>query len=344
MVIVLACERFMALSHSWSTTYLVIFSKIFAPLRAERRDLLVGIPALIFLLCLGLGILIAKTTQIADLGVLTWGGSLYYLYIAIFMVGHFWHFGRQDFGVLSAYRQRKQQFGKLERLVDLRFAQVMMYVIQPIMYVFIFTHSAFTNIAVSVIPVDWVSRLADTAAVVSVVLFLAVVAFELKKENRSWPKLIYYTVMLFHPMLLYAGRFSFLWYLSYLWSHWLIATSLSLRVNTGFQTSHGIQKWRAVANHVLVVAGVCSLVWLITEPFTGLSILAKDYVDAHEILRTLPPDRYLLVGLFFGFGLGEQLVHYYCDSWLFRFQDPAVRAAVAPHFLQMQSRDAHPSD
>ena len=57
--------------------------------------------------------------------------SLWALYLALFWVGHFWHFGNQDFGVLSIYRAKAGQKSLRERKIDKAYAVAMMFVIQP---------------------------------------------------------------------------------------------------------------------------------------------------------------------------------------------------------------------
>jgi hypothetical protein len=249
------------------------------------------------------------------------------------MIGHFWHFGRQDFGVLSAYRHRSRQLSPRDRRVDQHFTQMMMYVIQPIIYLSVFIKFPFFNIVNSVFPLRAIDAVARGAVILAGALFVAVTLFELMKVNRSIPKLVYYTIMLFHPLFLYFGGLGLTpyWYLGYLWSHWLIATTLAARVHMGFQVKQGVSFKRAVITHALAIGWVTLVVWGLTRPLAEFALLNKDFVDAREILRTLPPEKMTIMGLFFGFILGEQLVHYYCDRWLFRFKDADVRAAVAAH-------------
>lgn len=329
-----AFDRVLAFSHSWSTTYMVVGSKLFAPLRKKSPERFFYIPVLIFLFSIIIGILVAKTVSISSEGDLDWNSFLYYVpFIGLFMVGHFWHFGRQDFGVLSLYRFRAKQVGPRDRKVDEVFMWAMMYVIQPIMY-----FHAFPKFPFSVL-VNWLTgifQIVDDAAfvslVVAIVLFVGAMIYELRKPNRSIGKCLYYVVMLFHPVFLYFTNTRLLvyWHFAYLWSHWIIAVALTTRVNVAFHRQQGCSQAKSWLNHGLVIGGVVALVSLIVWPFEGLGIFNKDFDDARELLRTLPQDRYLIVGLFFGYMLGEQLVHYYCDGCLFRFRDERVRKVVAP--------------
>jgi hypothetical protein len=65
---------------------------------------------------------------------LTRAQSLWVLYLALFWVGHFWHFGNQDFGVLSIYRAKAGQTALRDRRIDKAYAVAMMFVIQPCVY------------------------------------------------------------------------------------------------------------------------------------------------------------------------------------------------------------------
>lgn len=333
VAVVAASQRLVALLHSFSTTYLVVASPVFAPLRQKNRATFQTIPILIFLGCLILGLLVAKVAMPNDDHTLDWAGSLYYVYIGIFMIGHFWHFGRQDFGVLSLYRHRTGQFSSRDRNLDLRFTQFMMYLVQPIVYTNIFFHFPFSYMFRWFAHPDTVHWMAGVAIGLAIGFYLLMMVVEIRKANRSIPKLLYYTVILFHPTFLYFASFGLMvpWYLAYLWSHWLIAIYLAGRVGVGGMKARGATAVWAFGGHILAILGIALIVWLGTQPVAQYGLLGKDWVDAREMLRTLPTDVYTVVGLFLGFALGEQVVHYYCDRQLFKMQDADVRVVVAPH-------------
>ncbi len=333
-ILLFACDRFLASAHSWSTTYMVMGSKIFSSLRRQSPNRFFWIPILIFLFSLIVGVFVAKVVNISDSGEVDWQSFIYYVpFIGFFWVGHFWHFGRQDFGVLSLYRKRCHQSNAKDRLIDERFTQVMMYVIQPIVYFRAFSRSPFTVLIHDLTGVQAIiDPLAIFACTVAVVMFLCIFIFELSKPNRSFGKLLYYFVILFHPLFLYFSTtiLFYYWHLAYLWSHWLIAIALTARVNVGYNLKTGMSLRRALLSHAAIIGLIVIVVGIYVEPFKEMSLLSKDFIDAREIIRLLPPSTYTLVGLFFGFTLGEQLVHYYCDRCLFRFKDERVRATIGP--------------
>jgi hypothetical protein len=333
-LVLFAAERLMALTHSWSTTYLVTASPLFKELRQKDSVRFLKIPILIFLVSLVLGILVAKIAQIPEDASLNKLSAVFYFYIGLYMLGHFWHFGRQDFGVLSLYRARAGQFSNTERKRDLLYSQIMMYLIQPILYIKAFPKFPISQMFSWFISLEFVAnQMAPFAIIAAGILFSLITLFELKNPNRSIPKLIYYGIILFHPTLLYflPQGTSIFWYISYLWSHWLIATGLSMKINTHFNEERGSSHAKALMSHVAVIGGIALSVWLLTKALAPLALLSKDIWDVHEILRTLEPNMFTIIGLFYGFILGEQLVHYYCDRQLFRFKNEDVRKIVSPH-------------
>ena len=127
-------ERIVSIAHSWSTTWMVLWSPLLAEQRRLRRMKFTWIPLAIALFALALGLFVAGWQRFPADG--AFGPSLWAfgLYIALFWVLHFWHFGNQDFGVLSLYRLKACQTGERDRRIDRAFASAMMFVIQPIVY------------------------------------------------------------------------------------------------------------------------------------------------------------------------------------------------------------------
>ena len=256
------------------------------------------------------------------------------------MVGHFWHFGRQDFGVLSLYRQRAQQVEPLDRNVDQWFSQIMMYVIQPCIYFRAFALYPFTVMVGWLAPLDsWFSALAHGAAALAVLCFFCVAFLEFRKPRRSIPKLLYYLVMASHPLFLYAGTFEnsstlpfpLLWQVSYFVSHWLIAILLTHKVNSSHLTRSAGSRWKATFLHFFPLLGLVSATSILLYFYGNQSILSGlDYLGVRAVLHQIKPEATLIAGIFFGYSLAEQLVHYWCDRCLYRFQDEKTRARVAP--------------
>jgi hypothetical protein len=331
-------ERLVSIAHSWSTTWMVLGSPLLAGERDRRRLEFVWIPLAITLCAFALGVYVAGWQRFPADGALGPGLSPFVLYISLFWVLHFWHFGNQDFGVLSLYRGRAGQTRPLDRKVDKLYTVAMMFAIQPIVYLAVVKTTAFAEIVGTLLPftAGAFERIAPVALAVAVVASLGVAGFEIAKPNRSPGKLLYTTVILLHPLLLYASvhykdhTLAYLYILAYLYSHWFIAIGLVGRINTGFYQRRGESPTRALWHHALLIGAISGAVWLLTQPFTDYGLFNTSGFQYKRLLAQIAPGQTLVIGLAMGFFLTEQLLHYYCDRRLFRFRDEGVRRAVAP--------------
>ncbi len=321
-----------AMCHSWSTTYMVLGSPLLREQRRQHRRKYTVIPLLLVLGSVALGLLVSQTRAfptVLPLGSQHWPWALY---LALFWVGHFWHFGNQDFGVLTLYRLKAGQTGVRDRRIDKAYAVAMMFVIQPVVYLESVSRSPLSEAFFSYLPMsrDLVAAGADVAIFAAVIASALVIGTELAKANPSAPKLLYYVVMLVHPTVLYLVQFKlgFFFLIAYFWSHWFIAIGLTARINTNYHRGRGLNPLRAVLRHVFALGLVVGLVAPIYVGFNWASVFSGG--DYKEVLNSVKLEYSMLLGLLLGFFLAKQLLHYYCDRCLFRFRDPGVRKAVAP--------------
>ncbi len=331
-------NRIVSITHSWSTTYMVLFSPLLGELRRQRPVKFVWIPLGITAIAFALGFGVAGWQRFPPDGALHAGLWVWALYIGLFWIGHFWHFGNQDFGVLSLYRVRAGQDRPFDRRVDKAYTVAMMFVIQPIVYLSIVRTTAFAEMAYTWLPIG--SAGLETAAGIAVsaatLMTAAVVALELGRPNRSLPKLLYYGVCFLHAALLFGVGWArqpglaFLYVLAYMWSHWFVAIGLVSRINSGFYRSRGDSQARALLRHAAVLGTISLGVWALTFHYVDFGLFNTDGFGYKAILAGITPGQTWLIGAVLGFFLGEQLLHYYCDRCLFRFRDPAVRQKVAP--------------
>lgn len=338
---VLAAKRLVSVLHAWSTTYMVLFSPLLAEERRRDRRRYVAVPVAIALLSLALGLGVAATQRYPADGRVTADLWILALYVGIFWVGHFWHFGNQDFGVLTLYRARAGQDGAVDRRIDKLFTVVMMFVVQPLVYLSVVTSTAFSEMVQSVLPFSqqWLRAAAPVALVGAGLLSGGLMLREALRPERSLPRLLYMLVILLHPTLLWgavaAGErtLALLYTFAYLWSHWFIAIGLVQRINTGYYESRGDTAGSALLRHVAVLFAIGGAVVLATEHYQQYMLFNLDGHRYKEVLASITPEQTLLIGLVLGFFLGEQLLHYYCDRCLFRFRNPGVRRAVGPYLL-----------
>jgi len=338
VLLVFVADRLVSVLHAWSTSYIVLFSPLLSVERRASPLRYVWIPALIAGSSLALGIAVSRTQRYPSSGEPGLDLWPFAFYIGLFWVGHFWHFGNQDFGVLNIYRSLAGQTRALDRKIDKLFTVAMMYVIQPVVYLSVVSTTAFSELTSSVLGLDasTLRALARVCVVAAVVLSLAVAGFELSKPGRSLPRLLYILVILLHPTLLYAAvaahstTIGLLYVFAYLWSHWLIAIGLVGRINTRFYEARGDSAGVSVLRHAAVLLFIASLVYLATERHKEFLLFNTDGFRYKQLLASITPEQSLAVGLVLGFFLGEQLLHYYCDRCLFRFRNPGVRKQVAP--------------
>jgi hypothetical protein len=322
----------LAVSHSWSTTYVVLASPVLGEARRRNRVKFTVVPIAIVLGSLVLGYAMGASGALPTLAPLTRAQALWMFYLALYWIGHFWHFGNQDFGVLSIYRAKAGQTALRERKIDKAYAIAMMFVIQPCVYFKALASSPLSEALFSIAPIPqpWVATAAAWAAASAVGLTVAVIAYELRKPQRSLPKLLYYVVMLSHPLVLYFvhWRIAFFYLVVYLWSHWMIAIGLVARIHTNYQRAGGASPTRALLLHLTRLGAWVAIAYLFYLCFGKYSLFSGE--EYRRVLSAIAPAWGGVVGLILGAFLAEQLLHYYCDRCLFRFRDPDVRRAVAP--------------
>lgn len=335
---VLLLQRTVSTAHAWSTTWMVVGSSLLAEQRRAHPLKYVVIPVAIAAVSMALGFAVALAQRypadgrfVPDLWV--WG-----LYLGLFWIGHFWHFGNQDFGVLTIYRARAGQNRWIDRRVDKLYTAAMMFVIQPVAYIGLIDSTAFSELVRTVLPLpNWMLANAATAAVLAaIVLTAAVTLFELSKPTRSLPRLLYIFVIFLHPVLIYAASranselIGLLYVIAYLWSHWLIALGLVGRINGHYYQSRGETRGLALLRHVAILSGIVGLVLVLTHSYNDYLLFSVSGFAYKERLAAIAHADRWIIGAVMGFFLAEQLVHYYCDRCLFRFRDPVIRSKVGP--------------
>lgn len=334
-------ERAFATLHAWSTTWMVLGSSLLAEERRADPWKYRWRPLALAALAMALGVAVATTQRFPEdgqLGVELW---VWGLYIGLFWVGHFWHFGNQDFGVLTLYRARAGQDAPRDRRIDKAYTALLMFVVQPVLFVGLLGSTAFAEIVRNLVPIPptTLRTLAGVALALAAAATVAMLAVELRKPKRSLPKLLYVLVIFLHPSLLYAAMHSasealgLLYVVAYLWSHWFIAVGLVSRINTRHYRSRGESSGFATLRHFAVVGGIAGVVVLATAPYADYVLFNTAQFAYKAALAAIEPAQAWILGLAMGFFLAEQLVHYYCDRCLFRFRDPQVRRKVAPLVL-----------
>ncbi len=337
----LVLQRGLSVLHSWSTTWMVMGSSLLADVRRSNRVKFAVVPAALVSVGLGRGLYTGVAQRYPEDGGFAWSLWAWGLYLILFWAGHFWHFGNQDFGVLTIYRAKAGQGRPVDRRVDKLYTVAMMFLIQPVVYVGLIDSTAFSELVRTVLPFipSIGSEAATIAVAVAALLTLGCVGFELSKPNRSLPKLLYIFVIFLHPVLLWGATqtqnrtLAYAYVMAYLWSHWFIAIALVGRINTGFYRGRGDTPWLALVRHGAVLGAIVGVVLILTERHKDYLLFNTAEFRYKELLASITPEQGLIIGGILGFFLAEQLLHYWCDRCLFRFRDPRVRARVAPLLL-----------
>lgn len=245
-----------------------------------------------------------------------------------------WHFCMQEFGVLSIYRARAEQAAAQDRRFDRVYVVLLMLIINSLLYL----RAGFDDD----VQILWrglpfsqplLEQLARVACGAALLLISWAVLRELRHERRSWPKLMYYVLIGSHSLVLYAVPTALsLFFLSYVFHHWMVAVGLFNRVTLNALPS---SSWRQRAAHYAVRVGP----WLALVTFATLFLAPLDFTTK---LVPLPrPDLFhgastaarvgagLVIGFFFSFSF----LHYYYDRCLYSFSVPGVRRAIAPLLL-----------
>lgn len=348
LALLLVLERTLSVAHSWSTSYMVLFSPLLAEVRRADPLRFVVAPLGLVALCMGLGYWVAAEQRFGPDGRFDLALWPFALYLTLFWAGHFWHFGNQDFGVLTIYRQKAGQDQPRDRRIDRFYTIAMMFLIQPIVYFSVVQSTAVAELVHTLLPLPRSVRnhAADVAVAFALLLSAAALGYERSRPRPSLPKTLYLLVIASHPLLLWAsvraGRTDLAWMyvVTYLWSHWLIATGLVLRINSRAHQARGDSPRRARLRHIATIGAITGAVMFATGAHTEFFLFYTDGFRYKDLLASITPAMVPWVGALFGFFLAEQVLHYYCDRRLFRFRQTEVRRRVAPLLF---GSDASPS-
>lgn len=324
-----AINLYLAVVHSWGPIVTIWGNDALREDRKKSPETYYLIPLLIILGSLTLGYSVAFGQRLPKGQEISLQQSIFIFYLIIFWVGHYWHFGRQSFGVLSLYRRQASQAEALDRKADDFYCNFMYYLVQPILFVTVLAGETVSQVVNTFVPLarDAAIQTAEIVIVLAVVATVAIIAHEIVKKRRSVPKIGYYLLLLASPSLLFLSHNypSALYYyvITYLWGHWFIAIGLTGRINVGTIKASNEHKWQRALKYILPLLVILVLSAVFIAKYGVLSMFnGGNYKSllAHEFSLNL-----YLVGFFYSYFLGEQLLHYYADRVLYRFRNPAQR-------------------
>jgi hypothetical protein len=323
----------LAVMHRISTTWSVLATPI---LREQRRaEPWRYVPLLILLGCVGLGLAFAFHERFDGVFASYRGRMWAYFALAYVMVlWERWHFCAQEFGVLSIYRIRAGQHAPADKRFDRFFTVALMLGVNMVLFVcFAFAderHVLLYGTVIGAYPGDALQPIGAAVFLFGLSLFGYALLREWHHPRRSLPKLLYYALIGGHTLILfYFPRAIGLFFLSYVFHHWMVAVGLFGLV------AHRAQPAPTAARRWLRLA-VRFLPWLLLSLvfYESFAMLDKagnlsPLPDPHIFAGASVGARVLaggVVGVFFAFNY----LHYYYDRCFYRFSTPGVRAQVAP--------------
>lgn len=321
--------------HRLSSIHAVVLSPILKQeVRANPRRY-VAVPLAIVAMTMALALAFTFHPAFAFIG--TPSGQLWAFYalaIAVILWDR-WHFAMQEFGVLSIYRARATQTAAKDRRFDRWYVVALMLVVNSVLYLRagfgddLYVLWGGTGVGA------WygqasLEQLALLSCVGAAALIGAAVLRELRHGRRSWPKLLYYLLIGSHTLILYfVPRGLSLFFLSYVFHHWMVAVGLFNRLTLN---SYAADSRFARARRYVMRVGpwlvLCVLASLFFAPldFTG-RLTPLPTVDAFADTTTLAR---VIAGLAIGAFFAFSFLHYYYDRCLYSFSVAGVRRAVGP--------------
>lgn len=258
---------------------------------------------------------------------LPWSREERFIWLAILDYGlAAQHFAAQHFGVLSLYRARVGGDARtrgLDRLFALGVGGVLVIVAD----VLVGTVAYADRWLDGWLAPAWIAGREDAirggASAVLVVLTVVVLGAERRAARRSAPRVLYVVGVATMVALALHARTPFLFLVVWTSQHWIVATGL------GAETAAPVR--RAAVVFGLVVSSVLLLpVFEVEAAFDGSATYGDRIFGAlAESLRT---SSWVPALLALGFASG--FVHYLLDRSVYRFSDPAVRAAAAGLFRE----------
>jgi hypothetical protein len=150
---------------------------------------------------------------------------------------------------------------------------------------------------------------------------------------------MFYLLVGAHTILLYAFPKALgLFFLSYVFHHWMVAVGLFGRVALGSYRGSASSKFRAAGKLALRVVPVLALFVLFYLVFDQLDKAGSPApVPDRRMFEGASFGAKLLAGVVIGLFFAINYLHYYYDRCFYAFSNPAVRKHVAPLLLERPS-------
>jgi hypothetical protein len=329
----MALFAILGILHRLSPIYTVLFTPILRDaVRADPARFLY-VPGAILLGSLLIGQCVVFHASFSFLGSESAQLWAFSLLAAIFIVWDRWHFCMQEFGVLSIYRIRAGQNVPADRAFDRAFTILLMLFVNAFLFMIpgtdqreiLFRGTPLARLEGAVFE----GALTLMFAVAIVATSVAVVR-EWRHPRRSFPKVWFYLLVGSHSLLLFLFPHALgLFFLGYIFHHWMVAIGLFNRV---IAASYRVEDRSAVA--VRYLAGVGPALLLCVLFYASFGVLdmpghlqpppGLDSFEGMPVLIRVTAG--LGLGIFFAFNY----LHYWYDRQVYSFSNPRIRASVGP--------------
>ncbi|MGD8858684.1 MAG: hypothetical protein PVI30_01640 [Myxococcales bacterium] len=326
----------LSILHRLTTTYAVLGTPILRDeIRKDRRRYIL-VPAAILLGCILLSTAFAFHNSFSFMPNATsqlWG---FFVLAYVMVLWERWHFCAQEFGVLSIYRVRAKQSTPEDKRFDRLFTVGLMLGANMVLYVClgfdVEREVLLHGTALSTYQGPWLEWAAGGAFVVGSAATTFALVRELRHPRRSIPKAMFYLLVGSHTVLLYWFPHALgLFFLSYVFHHWMVSVGLFGRVTVNAyraQAGDTISALRKVVLRVTPLLALTVLFYLFFEPLDRAGNLTP--LPTTEAFMMNGVGAKLLAGVVIGIFFALNFLHYYYDRCFYAFSTPAVRKTVGP--------------
>lgn len=319
---------FLGLCHTFGPIHLVYTSKVF-PNELKTKKNLLYIPFIIIGIVLLISLGMVFVTQLPNFNSPKLKDSWFYIYFILFWMGHFWHFGKQNFGILTIFRTKAGQFDVIDKKLDKIYCALMLYLIQPYIYITVLKTHDLTRVISQILPTNLIFGEGVSLFFVFLTIFLTIgmCARELKKDNSSSYKVAYYLTCSLPPVFLFffsQTEYVFLFTIIYLWTHWIISIGLTYRISFYFHKN--LRSFVLEFSKFLV--SLLAIIYIILQ-VKHYSLFSSG-TNISNIMSHSYSNILIFYAIFHTYFMCEQLFHFYTERLLFKFKDPIVKKEIWP--------------
>ena len=323
--------------HRMTSTYAVLGTPILRDEVRKNKKKYLLIPLVILIGCLVLAQAFVFHSTFSFLQ--STHGQLwaFFLLAYVMILWERWHFCAQEFGVLSIYRIRANQFSPADRKFDRAYTIVLMLIVNMVLFFYAGFQNEqilFYGTALNAYPERVVDGVALIAFIVGMVFMLIAITREWMREEPSLPKAAFYFLIGSHTMLIYfCPEVFLLFFFSYIIHHWMVAIGLFNRITMNSYALVPVTQrlWKYGIRVGPIVA--LSVLWYFYFSHLSSLDLAGSLPKPDDAIKLFSgiatPTKFfwgIIIGLFFAFNF----LHYYYDRCFYSFRDPAIRERVGP--------------